>query len=96
MSQPTAAGRTGESWTAEASAAASTGTGMVNRNALVTSDGKISMAESVVQVAGKACLEVDGVHAMSTGGASPSTTFTCPPRTPLTRSHILEDLAVRE
>jgi uncharacterized alkaline shock family protein YloU len=40
------------------------------RDRLATDDGKISVAESVVQkIAGKACREVSGVHAMGTGGA---------------------------
>lgn len=39
------------------------------RNRLVTEDGKITVAEGVVQkIAGKACREVGGVHAMGTGG----------------------------
>ena len=36
---------------------------------LSTDDGKISVAQSVVQkIAGKACREIAGVHAMGTGG----------------------------
>lgn len=43
------------------------------KDGLVTQDGKISVAESVVQkIAGVACREVSGVHAM---GASASRTF---------------------
>ena len=37
---------------------------------LATQDGKISVSQSVVQkIAGKACREISGVHAMGTGGA---------------------------
>lgn len=40
------------------------------QNRLNTDDGKISVAEGVVQkIAGMACREVSGVHAMGTGGA---------------------------
>jgi uncharacterized alkaline shock family protein YloU len=40
------------------------------QNRLNTDDGKISVAEGVVQkIAGIACREVTGVHAMGTGGA---------------------------
>jgi uncharacterized alkaline shock family protein YloU len=36
---------------------------------LATDDGKISVAQSVVQkIAGKACREISGVHAMGSGG----------------------------
>ncbi len=39
------------------------------RNRLTTEDGKISVAEGVVQkIAGTACREVSGVHAMGSGG----------------------------
>ncbi len=39
------------------------------RDRLATSDGQISVAEGVVQkIAGRACREVSGVHAMGTGG----------------------------
>jgi uncharacterized alkaline shock family protein YloU len=39
------------------------------RDRLSTDDGQISVAEGVVQkIAGKACREVSGVHAMGTGG----------------------------
>lgn len=39
------------------------------RNRLTTEDGKISVAQGVVQkIAGTACREVSGVHAMGSGG----------------------------
>ena len=39
------------------------------RDRLVTDEGQITVAESVVQkIAGKACREIAGVHAMGTGG----------------------------
>ena len=39
------------------------------RDRLVTEEGQITVAESVVQkIAGKACSEIGGVHAMGTGG----------------------------
>jgi uncharacterized alkaline shock family protein YloU len=39
------------------------------RDRLATSEGQITVAENVVQkIAGKACREVGGVHAMGTGG----------------------------
>ena len=39
------------------------------RDRLATGEGQITVAENVVQkTAGKACREVDGVHAMGTGG----------------------------
>jgi len=40
------------------------------RDRLVTDEGQITVAESVVQkIAGKACREISGVHAMGTGGS---------------------------
>ncbi len=40
------------------------------RDRLATDDGQISVAEGVVQkIAGKACREIAGVHAMGTSGA---------------------------
>jgi uncharacterized alkaline shock family protein YloU len=40
-----------------------------SRDRLATDDGQISVAEGVVQkIAGKACREIGGVHAMGTGG----------------------------
>lgn len=39
------------------------------RNRLITEDGKISVSQGVVQkIAGTACREVSGVHAMGSGG----------------------------
>jgi uncharacterized alkaline shock family protein YloU len=41
----------------------------VSRDRLATGEGQITVAENVVQkIAGKACREVGGVHAMGTGG----------------------------
>lgn len=60
MSQP-AGSRTSEQTTATTSPA--------TRDRLATDDGQISVAEGVVQkIAGKACREISGVHAMGTGG----------------------------
>ena len=40
------------------------------RDRLATDDGQISVADNVVQkIAGKACREMSGVHAMGTGGS---------------------------
>jgi uncharacterized alkaline shock family protein YloU len=65
MTQPTAS-RTGEQSPGTTSTAASPAT----RDRLATGDGQISVAENVVQkIAGKACQEMDGVHAMGTTGA---------------------------
>ncbi len=64
MSQP-AASTTGEQTPATTTTSASPAT----RDRLATSDGQISVAEGVVQkIAGKACREIGGVHAMGTGG----------------------------
>jgi uncharacterized alkaline shock family protein YloU len=65
MSQ-TAADRTSEQ------TAATTGTKatIATKDRLATDDGQISVAESVVQkIAGKACREISGVHAMGTSGS---------------------------
>jgi uncharacterized alkaline shock family protein YloU len=60
MSQP-AGSRTSEQTTATTSPA--------TRDRLATDDGQISVADGVVQkIAGKACREISGVHAMGTGG----------------------------
>jgi uncharacterized alkaline shock family protein YloU len=65
MSQPAASG-TGEQSPATTTTSASPAT----RDRLATDDGQISVAEGVVQkIAGKACREIGGVHAMGTGGA---------------------------
>ena len=65
MTQPTAS-RTGEQSPGTTGTAASPAT----RDRLATGDGQISVAENVVQkIAGKACQEMGGVHAMGTTGA---------------------------
>ena len=71
MSQPTSrrtAETTGTSDTTPTTT--STEASPATRDRLATSDGQISVAEGVVQkIAGKACREVSGVHAMGTGSA---------------------------
>jgi uncharacterized alkaline shock family protein YloU len=58
---PTASGQSPATNASTASPAA--------RDRLATDDGQISVAEGVVQkIAGKACREIGGVHAMGTGG----------------------------
>ena len=65
MSQP-AASRTSEQTPVTTSTTASPAT----RDQLATEEGQISVADGVVQkIAGKACREIPGVHAMGTGGA---------------------------
>jgi uncharacterized alkaline shock family protein YloU len=65
MSQP-AASRPGEQTPVITSTTASPAT----RDQLATEEGQISVADGVVQkIAGKACREIPGVHAMGTGGA---------------------------
>jgi uncharacterized alkaline shock family protein YloU len=65
MTQPTVS-RTGEQSPGSTGTAASPAT----RDRLATGDGQISVAENVVQkIAGKACQEMGGVHAMGTTGA---------------------------
>src|ERR1700729_4236518 len=65
MSQP-AASRTGEQTPATTTTSASPAT----RDRLATGDGQITVAEGVVQkIAGTACREIGGVHAMGTGGS---------------------------
>jgi uncharacterized alkaline shock family protein YloU len=65
MSQP-ASSKTGDMTPVTTSTDASPAT----RDRLATGDGQISVAEGVVQkIAGKACREVSGVHAMGTGSA---------------------------
>jgi uncharacterized alkaline shock family protein YloU len=64
MSQP-AASKTGEPTPATTTTTSTPAT----RNRLATDDGQISVAEGVVQkIAGTACREIAGVHAMGTGG----------------------------
>jgi uncharacterized alkaline shock family protein YloU len=65
MSQPTPA-KTGEQTPATTT---DTAASVATRDRLATSDGQISVAEGVVQkIAGTACREISGVHAMGTGG----------------------------
>jgi uncharacterized alkaline shock family protein YloU len=65
MNQP-AATRTNEQTPVTTSTTASPAT----REQLATEEGQISVADGVVQkIAGKACREIPGVHAMGTGGA---------------------------
>jgi uncharacterized alkaline shock family protein YloU len=64
MSQPVAP-KTGEQTPATTTTTASPAT----RDRMATGDGQISVAEGVVQkIAGKACREMGGVHAMGTSG----------------------------
>ncbi|HEY0933241.1 MAG TPA: Asp23/Gls24 family envelope stress response protein, partial [Trebonia sp.] len=54
----------------ESTTSASTDTVSASRDRLNTGEGQISVAENVVQkIAGKACREISGVHAMGTGGS---------------------------
>jgi uncharacterized alkaline shock family protein YloU len=56
--------------TSQTPAATTTTASPATRDRLATDDGQISVAEGVVQkIAGKACREIAGVHAMGTGGA---------------------------
>jgi uncharacterized alkaline shock family protein YloU len=65
MTQPVVS-RTGE----QAPPATSTNASPATRDRLSTGEGQISVAESVVQkIAGKACRELGGVHAMGTSGS---------------------------
>jgi uncharacterized alkaline shock family protein YloU len=65
MSQPTASKRSEGS-----PAATGTAVSPAAQNQMTTGDGQITVAESVVQkIAGKACREMGGVHAMGTTGA---------------------------
>jgi len=51
-------------------AASSSGSSPAPRDRLATEEGQITVAEGVVQkIAGKACREIAGVHAMGTSGA---------------------------
>jgi len=64
MSEPTG------SRTDQAPATATTKASPATRDRLATDDGQITVAEGVVQkIAGKACREIAGVHAMGTSGA---------------------------
>jgi uncharacterized alkaline shock family protein YloU len=65
MSQPTVRQKNEESQESTSTAASP-----ATRDRLSTDSGQISVAESVVQkIAGKACREMGGVHAMGTTGA---------------------------
>jgi len=65
MSQPTTS-RPGEM----TPSTSTTQTSPATRDRLATDDGQISVAEGVVQkIAGKACREISGVHAMGAGTA---------------------------
>ena len=56
--------------TRETPVTTSTTASPATRDRLATEDGQISVAEGVVQkIAGKACREIAGVHAMGTGGS---------------------------
>ncbi len=64
MSQPTGSKNNDTSSTASTTASPAT------RDRLATGDGQITVADSVVQkIAGKACREMSGVHAMGTSGS---------------------------
>jgi uncharacterized alkaline shock family protein YloU len=69
MTQPKVS-RTDDESPVTSPAAASTSASPATRDRLATAEGQISVAESVVQkIAGKACREMGGVHAMGTSGA---------------------------
>jgi uncharacterized alkaline shock family protein YloU len=69
MNQPAAA-KTGEQIPVSASSAQTSPANRERSDRLATDDGHISVAEGVVQkIAGKACREVSGVHAMGTSGS---------------------------
>lgn len=64
MSQPTG------SKSSDTPATTSTTAGPATRDRLATDEGQISVADNVVQkIAGKACRETSGVHAMGTSGS---------------------------
>jgi uncharacterized alkaline shock family protein YloU len=66
MTQPATSAASGKTPATTKSTAASPAT----RDRLATDDGQISVAEGVVQkIAGKACQEIGGVHAMGTSGS---------------------------
>ena len=68
MSQPTPT-KTEEQTPATTTNTTDTAASPATRDRLATSDGQISIAEGVVQkIAGTACREISGVHAMGTGG----------------------------
>ncbi|HEY0718232.1 MAG TPA: Asp23/Gls24 family envelope stress response protein [Streptosporangiaceae bacterium] len=56
--------------TSDAPTTATTTASPATRDRLATDDGQITVAEGVVQkIAGKACREISGVHAMGTSGS---------------------------
>jgi uncharacterized alkaline shock family protein YloU len=60
---------TSQTETSQSPSTASTNASPATRDRLATDDGQITVAESVVQkIAGKACREIGGVHAMGSGG----------------------------
>jgi uncharacterized alkaline shock family protein YloU len=60
---------TSQTETSQTLSTASTNARPATRDRLATDDGQITVAESVVQkIAGKACREIGGVHAMGSGG----------------------------
>jgi uncharacterized alkaline shock family protein YloU len=66
MNQPAASRTSSEQTPVTTSTTASPAT----QDRLATGEGQISVADGVVQkIAGKACREIPGVHAMGTGGA---------------------------
>lgn len=66
MSQPSAASKAGDNVPATTTPDANPAT----KDRLATDDGKITVAQGVVQkIAGMACREISGVHAMGTGGS---------------------------
>ena len=65
MSQPT-----GTTKTSDTPATASTTASPATKDRLATDDGQITVADNVVQkIAGKACREMSGVHAMGSSGS---------------------------
>jgi uncharacterized alkaline shock family protein YloU len=63
------ASQTSQADTSQSPSTASANASPATRDRLATDDGQITVAESVVQkIAGKACREIGGVHAMGTGG----------------------------
>jgi uncharacterized alkaline shock family protein YloU len=70
MSQPPTPAAPAAPTTSPTPSSTSMNAGPAGRERLATGDGQISVAENVVQkIAGKACREIAGVHAMGTSGA---------------------------
>jgi uncharacterized alkaline shock family protein YloU len=64
------AGQTRDSADQRSREGTGSGTAVATQNRLNTDDGRISVAQGVVQkIAGMACREVSGVHSMGSGGA---------------------------